>query len=45
MNAARPRHLAAVTTPMKRCIVHDTSYSRICAGCRADELAAKEASA
>ena len=40
-NKARPRHLTAVT-PAKRCIVHDTTYTRICAGCRADEIAREE---
>jgi hypothetical protein len=38
-NETKPRALALVTSS-KRCLVHDQSYTRICAGCAADEKAA-----
>lgn len=42
MTAAKVRPLHAVPSPLKRCLVHDTTYERVCSGCRADEIAAEE---
>lgn len=42
LNAARPLALVRDT---KRCIVHDETYTTVCRGCRADEIAAKEETA
>ncbi len=36
----RPLH--AVPSPSRRCIVHDQSFTNVCSGCRADEIAAEE---
>lgn len=41
-NKARP--LTLVAGPVKRCIVHDTTYERVCTSCRSEEIAAKEIS-
>jgi hypothetical protein len=38
-NATRPRTLQLVT-PARRCIVHELSYTTVCAGCAADDKAA-----
>jgi general stress protein YciG len=40
-NAARP--LTLVPSPLRRCIVHDTSFERVCTGCEADRKAAESA--
>lgn len=40
-NAQRPP-LTLVTSPLKRCLVHDTSFTTVCSGCRADEIAGEE---
>jgi hypothetical protein len=37
-NAARP--LTLVPSDNKRCIVHDQTFTTVCSGCRADEIAA-----
>jgi hypothetical protein len=37
---AHARHLASVASPMKRCIVHDQSYTHLCSGCESDRKAA-----
>lgn len=42
-NAAQARPLHAVPSPLRRCIVHDTSYERVCSGCEADRKAAESA--
>jgi hypothetical protein len=42
-NAAKPRPLHAVPSPMRRCLVHDQSFERVCSGCRADSIAAEVA--
>lgn len=39
-NAQRPP-LTLVTTS-RRCLVHDQSFTNVCSGCRADEIAAEE---
>jgi hypothetical protein len=41
-NAVRP--LTLVPSPSKRCLVHDETYTVRCRGCRADEIAAEDAS-
>jgi len=38
-NAVRP--LTLVPSPSKRCLIHDTTYTTVCSGCRADEIAAE----
>ncbi len=40
-NAARPP-LALVPSTRKRCLVHDQTFTTVCPGCRADEIAAEE---
>ncbi len=40
-NAARPP-LALVPSTRKRCLVHDQTFTTVCSGCRADEIAAEE---
>ncbi|WP_372730114.1 hypothetical protein [Nocardioides sp.] len=42
-NAAKVRPLHAVPSPMRRCIVHDQSFERVCSGCEADRKAAESA--
>jgi hypothetical protein len=41
--AAKVRTLHAVPSPLRRCIVHDTSFERVCNGCEADRKAAESA--
>ena len=41
--AAKVRPLYAVASPLRRCIVHDTSFERVCGGCEADRKAAESA--
>ncbi len=40
-NAVRPP-LALVPSRDRRCIVHDQTFTTVCAGCRADQIAAEE---
>lgn len=40
--AAKGRPLHAVPSPLRRCIVHDLTYTTVCSGCRADEIAVEE---
>jgi hypothetical protein len=40
---AKVRPLYAVSSPLRRCIVHDTSYERVCNGCEADRKASESA--
>jgi hypothetical protein len=40
-NKCRP--LTLVPSPLRRCIVHDTSFERVCNGCEADRKAAESA--
>lgn len=37
--AAKVRPLYAVASPMRRCLVHDTSFESVCNGCEADRKA------
>jgi hypothetical protein len=37
--AAKARPLALVPSSLRRCIVHDTSFERVCNGCEADRKA------
>lgn len=41
--AAKVRPLYAVASPMRRCLVHDQSFERVCNGCEADRKAAESA--
>lgn len=40
--AAQQRPPLTLVAPGKRCIVHDLTYTTVCPGCRADEIAADE---
>ena len=39
MTAARP---TLTVVPANRCLVHDLTFTNVCPGCRADEIAAPE---
>jgi hypothetical protein len=36
------RPALALVSPSRRCLVHDETYTNVCRGCRADEIAAEE---
>jgi hypothetical protein len=39
---ANERRPLALVRDSKRCVVHDETYTNVCRGCRADEIAAEE---
>jgi hypothetical protein len=41
-NAQRPP-LALVNPDTRRCFIHDLTYTTVCSGCRADEIAEETA--
>jgi hypothetical protein len=40
--ANQQRPPLALVRPDKRCVIHDETYTNVCRGCRADEIAAEE---
>ncbi len=38
----RALRFAENATPTRRCLVHDETFTHVCRGCRADEIAAEE---